>query len=102
MPKDSQGNIVPLAPAGSAIARTVDASISSSTEIELNAATKLISCYAVAQDVYLKWGAADVTSENFDKVIPAGQILDLLVPEGTLAVNFIERVSGATIIVIEY
>lgn len=101
MPKDKQGNVIQLSPVGTAIARTVDTSISSSTEITLNSATTLIRVYAMFQDVYLKWGTADVTASNFDEVIPAGQILDLVVPDGVTALNIIERVSGAGIIVIE-
>jgi hypothetical protein len=90
-----------LTPEVVALARTVDASISGSTEITLNEATTIIRVYAIAQDVYLKWGADDVTASNFDEVIPAGQICDFLVPDNTTALNLIERVSGATVIVIE-
>jgi len=84
-----------------ALARTVDSTISSSTEITLQKATRFIRAYAVAKDVYLKWGTADVTAANFDEVIPAGQIVDLLVPDGETAINLIEREATATIIVIE-
>lgn len=84
-----------------ALARTVDNSISASTEITLNKATTYIRVYAIAKDVYLKWGTADVTASNFDEVIIAGQAFDFVVPEGITAVNLIERESGATVIVIE-
>lgn len=90
-----------LAPPVAALARTVDPTISSSTEIELNAKTSFIRVYAIAQDIYMKYGTADVTASNFDEVIPAGQICDFYLPAGTTAVNFIERVAGATLIVIE-
>lgn len=83
------------------LARTVDNSISSSTEITLNTATTYVSVYAIAKDVYLKWGTADVTASNFDEVVPAGQIRNFLVPASITAVNLIERESGATVIVIE-
>lgn len=84
-----------------ALARTVDNTISSSTEIVLNPATTYIRVYAIAKDVYLKWGADDVTASNFDEVIPAGQVFDFLVPENIAAINLIEREAGATVIVIE-
>lgn len=88
--------------AGAALARTVDTSVSSSTEITLDQSTEVIRVYAIAKDVYLKWGTADVTASNFDHVIPAGQVLALAVPSGVTAVNLIEREAGATVIVIEY
>lgn len=84
-----------------ALARTVDNSISASTEITLNKSTECIQVYAIAKDVYLKWGTADVTSSNFDEVIPAGQQYVFLRPANVTAVNLIERESGATVIVIE-
>lgn len=90
-----------LAPDVPALARTIDATISTSTEITLNGATSFLRIYAIAQDVYLKYGTADVSASNFDEVIPAGQVVDLLKPEGTTAINLIERVAGATVIVIE-
>lgn len=91
-----------LSPNIAAKARTVDASISASTEITLNTATSYIKVYAIAKDVYLKWGTADVTASNFDQVIPAGQIADLLVPANITALNLVEREAGATVIVLEY
>lgn len=84
-----------------ALARTVDASISASTEIVLNTATTYIRVYAKTQDVYLKWGTDDVTAANFDEVIPAGQVFDFLVPENITAINLIEREASASVIVIE-
>lgn len=90
-----------LTPDVVALARTVDASISGSTEITLNVATSFISVYAIAKDVYMKWGTTDVSASNFDEVIPAGQIRDFLVPNGETAVNFIEREASATVIVVE-
>lgn len=106
LPTDGGYKTIQLAPARIALARTVDASISSSTEVTLNGATTFVRVYAIDQDVYLKWGTSDVTASNFDEVIPAGQIVDLVLPnqaDGTryTALNVIERVSGATVIIIE-
>lgn len=84
-----------------ALARTVDSSISSSTEITLNKATTYIRVYAITKDVYLKWGTDDVSASNFDEVIPAGQVFDFLVPNGQTAINVIERESAAQIVVIQ-
>lgn len=91
-----------LSPSVLAKARTVDASISSTTEITLNTATTYLKVYAIAKDVYLKWGTDAVTASNFDQVIPAGQVMDMLVPENITAVNVIEREAGATVIVLEF
>lgn len=90
-----------IAPSVVALARTVNASISTSTEITLNKQTTMLRVYAIAKDVYLKWGTTSVTASNFDEVIPAGQILDYRVPKNQTAVNLIERESGATVIVVE-
>ena len=84
-----------------ALARTVDTSVSASTEITLNKLTTYLEVYAIAKDVYLKWGTSDVTASNFDEVIIAGQIRKFLVPDQITAINVIERESGATVIVIE-
>lgn len=104
---DSNGRLkytfpLQLSPNIAAKARTVDASISTSTEITFHKATTYIKVYAIAKDVYLKWGTADVTASNFDQVIPAGQVADLLLPDNTTAVNLLEREAGATVIVLEY
>ena len=101
LPRDANRIAAQLTPPSVALARTVDATISSSTEITLNASTSIIRVYAIDKDVYMKWGTADVTAANFDEVIPANQICDFFVPAGQAAINFIERVATAGIIVIE-
>ena len=106
LPKDASAQVMQITPAVVALARTVDASISASTEITLNSSTNLLRVYAITQDVYLKWGTDDVTASNFDEVIPAGQMVDLAVPRqssGSLytAVNLIERTASASVVVIE-
>jgi hypothetical protein len=96
------GEKLQLSPAKAALARTVDATISTTTQIVLNAATSFLRVYAINKDVYLKWGTTAVDATNFDQVIPAGQIVDLVPPDETTAVNLIEREASATVIVIEY
>jgi len=90
-----------LTPSVTALARTVDATISATTEIVFNTSTTYISVYAIAKDIYLKWGADDVTASNFDEVIIAGQQKNFIVPDSIAAANFIEREASATLIVIE-
>lgn len=107
LPRDGNRIAMQLTPASVALAVTVDATISASTEITLNAATTFLRVYATTQDVYMKWGTADVTASNFDEIIPAGQIVDFTIPAqsavSTLytAVNFIERTASAGLVVIE-
>lgn len=101
IPEDNNSHPVQLTPSTIALARTVDATISSSTQIDLNAATTFIRVYAITQDVYLKWGTTAVTSSNFDEVIPANQICDFYVPKGFTSLTLIERTTTAGVIVIE-
>lgn len=100
--RHNEGQVVVVAtPDVVALAQTVDATISSSTEITLNVETTMLRVYAITKDVYLKWGTDDVTSSNFDEVIPASQVLDFKVPNGQTAINLIEREATAGVIVIE-
>lgn len=104
---DSYGNEVSFLTSRTiALARTVNATLSSAQTITLNTSTTVIRVYAIAQDVYLKWGATAVTASNFDEVVPAGQICDFFVPfsSGTVlytSLSLIERQASATVIVIE-
>jgi len=106
LPKDGANIAMQLTPAVIALAQTVNASISSSSSITFNAATTILRVYAISQDVYFKWGSTAVTSSNFDEIIPASQIVDLVVPKDSTGTKyttckFIERTASATIVVIE-
>lgn len=106
IPTDKYGRPIQVTPIGIALARTIDASISASTEITLNANTTWIRVYAITKDVYLRWGIEDIDTNTFDEVIIAGQCLDFTIPlqpDGTpyTAINVIEREASATVIVIE-
>lgn len=108
LPRDDNRIAAQLMPASAAIAVTVDATISASTEITLNTATTLIRIYALDKDIYMKWGTADVTASNWDHIIPANQICDFFVPRVTTtgvlytAVNFIERAATAGLFLSEF
>ena len=100
--KHSEGKLVTITtPDVVALARTVDASLSASSEITLNIQTTMLRVYAITKDVYLRWGADNASATTFDEVIPAAQVFDFKVPNGQTAVNFIEREASATVIVIE-
>src|SRR4051812_35715083 len=79
LPTDQYGHVIPLA-RGIALKQTVNASLSASVEITLQTNSTLVRVYAINQDVYLRWGIEDVNASLFDEVIPAGQIVDLVVP----------------------
>ena len=106
MPIDANSRVMQLTPSCVALAQTVDATISASTEITFNTSSTFLRVYAISQDIYMKWGTADVTSSNFDEIIPSGQIVDFVIPRQTTgilytAANFIERAASATLVVIE-
>ena len=103
LPRDD--NRVPIQGMGfesAALAVTYDATISASTEITLNAATKFIQVTANAKPVFMKWGTADASSTVWDYLIPADSTQAFAVPAGTTAVNFIEQAATATLGVAEY
>lgn len=89
--------------------RGVYASINASTYIQLQSETRFIQVYAISKDVYLRWaedGEDYVTAENFDEVIPAGQVMTFAVADKNDstpfdAIQIIGRESGATAILIE-
>lgn len=101
LPIDANTKPVQLTPAVLALAVTVDATISASTEITLQTETSFIRFYATSQDVFLKWGTADATTTSFDEVLPAGQLCDFFVPKDITAINLIERAASAAVVVIE-
>lgn len=106
LPKDGNRQTAQLPPSITALSRTVNATISASTEITFDTGTTFIRVYAVDQDIYMKWGTDDVTSSNFDEVIPANKICDFFIPQQSnltlyTAANFIERTPTATLILTE-
>ena len=101
MPTYEDGQGMQITPRAVSLARTVNASLSASVEITLHADTTFLRIYATTQDVYLRWGIEDANASLFDEIIPAGQIVDLAVPDGFTSFNVIERTASASIIVIE-
>ena len=85
-----------------ALEETYDATISSSTEITLNAATKVIEVAAIDKTVLLKWGTGDAATTDFDAVIPLNTVRQFTVPAHITAVNFIEQAATAILAVTEY
>lgn len=107
VPRDASNAPLQLTPSTTALGRLVSASISSSTIRDLTAGTSMIRVYAIDKDIYLKWGSTAVDATNFDEVIPANQVVDLVVPKNPATnalfntIRVIERAATATIILIE-
>lgn len=80
---------------------TYDATISSSTEVTLNAATKQIEVCAIDKAILMHWGTADASTSAFEAVIPANTVRTFKVPPGETAVNFLEQAATAILVVVE-
>lgn len=108
LPKDSNGNAMQLSPDVVALEETYDATISSSTEITLNASTSLIEVTAIDKAIFMKWGTSDASSTDWDHVIPANTTRLFPVPVDSTtgafvtAVNFIEQAATAILAVAEF
>jgi len=106
IPTDANRNAVQVVPAVVALEETYDATISSSTEITLNASTTFIEVTAIDKGIFMKWGTTDVSNSDFDEFIAAGQSRQYYVPRDTsgdlyTAVNFIEQAATAVLVMIE-
>ena len=77
---------------------TYDATISSTTEITLNANTSVIEVSAIDKGIFMKWGAA-ATSSDFDEFIPANT--SKLFVKMAATVQFLEEAATAKLVVIE-
>ena len=80
---------------------TYDATISSSTEITLNGATKEIEVCAIDKAILMHWGTADASTSAFEAIIPANTVRTFKVPPDVTAVNFLEQAATAILVVVE-
>lgn len=91
-----------------ALAVTYDATISTSTQITLNAATTIIEVTAIDKTVLLKWGSTSASTTVWDVAIPLNTTKQLYVPYQSdgktrfTTVNLIEEVATAKMCVAEY
>lgn len=84
-----------------ALAVTVDATVSSATDITLNASTKLIRVFAKDQGLYIR-SQATASASNWDWFCPANQVLDIGVPSKVTVISVIEEAATAKAIISEY
>lgn len=85
-------------PKSPTIARTYDATVSSTTEITLNTATSLIEVTAIGAGIFMAWGRA-ATNSDFDEFIGIGQTRTYVKQAAT--VQFIQEVATAKLVVVE-
>lgn len=66
---------------------------------DIPAGTTMLRLYAKTQDVYLLWGTDDCPSDGSGGVetLPAGQVVDLKIPNGIAAFNVIEAAASASL-----
>lgn len=110
LPQDASRNPMQnYVPAIVALEETYDATISGSTEITLNASTKMIEVTAIDKPIFMKWGTSDASSTDWDHLIPANTTRQFAVPVETAAtgalftaVNFIEEAATAKLAVSEF
>ena len=94
-------------PATISIAETYDASINTTAEVTLNAATNYIEVCAFAKPVMLKWGTGDATTADFDEVIPQDTCRAFFIPIDSstskkyTALNVIEQAASAAVAISE-
>jgi hypothetical protein len=101
LPASNTADPVQVTPAVTVLEETYDATISTSTEITLNANTTLIEVAAIDKTILLKWGTDDASTSDFDEVIPLNTVRTFYVPAGVAAVNFIEQAATAILCVCE-
>ena len=100
LPSDQKGNGIPLTTPTPANAVNYDTSISTATDITLNADTALIEVTAINAGIFLRYSAT-ATSSNFDEFILADNTRHYVIPAGVTTVSVIEESTGAKVVVIE-
>lgn len=85
-------------PSAPSVAVTYDATVSSSTEITLNAATTYIEVSAAGAGIFMKWGAT-ASSSAFDEFISANTTR--IYKKQAATVQFIQESATAKLVVIE-
>lgn len=100
LPLDANNKPIQLSPSKSAVAATYDATISSATSINLNAATTFLEISAIDKGVFMRY-AAGASSSAFDEFIPANQSKQYIVPAGVTVISVIEESATGKVAVIE-
>lgn len=100
LPSDQGGGRIPLTTPTTALAVTYDTSVSSATDITLNASTSLIEVTAINAGIFLRY-ASTASSTTFDEFILADSTRHFVIPGGVTVISVIEETAGAKAVVIE-
>jgi len=100
LPSDQKGDGIPLTTPTPANAVNYDTSISTATDITLNADTALIEVTAINAGIFLRY-ASTASSSAFDEFILADNTRHFVVPAGVTVISIIEESAGAKAVVIE-
>lgn len=84
-----------------ALAVTVDTTISTATDVTLNASTALVRVFAKTNGIYVR-GASTASASNWDWFCPANQYIDIVIPSGVTILSFIEETASSKLILAEY
>lgn len=93
--------IITELPASTALARTYDATVSTSTLLTLNTATKMLEVTAIGASIFYKWGGT-ASSSSFDGIVALNTSKIVSVPNGQTTIQFIEEVATAKLAVVEF
>lgn len=94
-------NVVSTIPSQVALDETYDATVSTSTTLTLNAATKLLEITAIGASIFYKWGGT-ASSTDFDGIVVLNTSKLVAVPSGQTSIQFIEEVATAKLAVVEF
>lgn len=100
LPIDANSKPIQIRPAKSALAVTYDATISTATDITLNAATTFLQVSAIDKGVFLRY-ASTASSTNYDEYIDANTTVQLEVPSGVTVISVIQQSASAAVSIIE-
>lgn len=100
LPIDANNKEIQLAPAKIALAKTYDATISSATDLTLNAATTYIEVSAIDKGIFLKYGST-ASSTDYDEFISANTTRAYIVPANISTISVIQQSASAAVSIIE-
>lgn len=95
IPTDDDRAKVQLVPSKTALAVTVDDTISTATDVSLNASTTFLEVSAVNAGIYMRY-AASAAANAFDEYIMANTTRHFYVPSGVTVISVIQDASVGT------
>jgi hypothetical protein len=87
-------------PEAPTVVATYDATVSTSTAINLNAKSTYIEVTAIDKGIFLKWNGT-ASSSAFDEYINQNTTRTYKIPTGATTANFIQQSATAILVVLE-